>query len=318
MTNANVTSIARTIRKSFINFEHVKKTHEAMQSLMETDSAGSEPDILFIVGETGTGKTWLIKKFATQHPSEDCETYTKVPVLLVNIPPKCNAKRLLGAMLQALGSPLWNVGGEEQRSHQLETLMKKCEVRLVIFNEANHLVDRGREKSHYLLGDWVKQTSEKTGVPFVLVGIPRVKVLLAVNEQLADRVREVITVESFGVDARCRNQMSTALAVFDRMLGDIDRIDLADEANARRFALATDGRLRRISRLLEAAVQAALEMPKPRIDLPLLADVFRRHVFKGSPDERNPFVVAKFDGRPLTGPGEPYEPRRKTREEADA
>lgn len=40
-------------------------------------------------------------------------------------------------------------------------------------------------------------------------------------------------------------------------------------------------------------------LPKPRIDLPLLADVFRRHVSKGAPDERNPFVAAKFDGRQL-------------------
>jgi putative transposase len=203
-------------------------------------------------------------------------------------------------------------------SHQLETLLKKCGVRLVILNEANHLVDRGRERSHYLLGDWIKLTSEKTGVPFVLVGIPRVNVLMGVNEQLADRVREVLTVEPFGVDARCKNQMSTALAAFDKLLEGVSRVPIADDSNARRFAFATAGRLRRIRRMLEESARAAAELAEPKIDLPLLARVFREHVFKGAPDERNPFVPAKFDGRPLTGPGEPYEPRRLTREEADA
>lgn len=252
------------------------------------------------------------------HPREEHETFTSVPVLLVSVPPKCSPKRLPGAMLQALGSPLWNVGDEEQRSHQLNVLLEKCGVRLVILNEANHLVDRGKEKSHYLLGDWIKLTSEERKIPFVLVGIPRVKVLLDVNEQLDDRVREVVTVEPFGVDERCKNQMKVALAAFDKLLEGIDRIPLADDENARRFVFATAGRLRRIRRMLEEAVQAAANQKRPKIDLPLLAEVFRTHIFKGAPDSRNPFVPAKFTEQPLTKPGEPFEPRRLAKEEVDA
>lgn len=318
MNAADFPRITRSIRQSFIKFDHVIKIHQVLRQLVEADYGQTEPDIVFIVGEAGTGKTWLVKRFVAEYPREALETLTRVPVLLVNVPPKCALKRLPGAILHALGSPLWNVGDEEQRSHQLETLLKKCGVRLVILNEANHLVDRGRERSHYLLGDWIKLTSEKTGVPFVLVGIPRVNVLMGVNEQLADRVREVLTVEPFGVDARCKNQMSTALAAFDKLLEGVNRVPIADDSNARRFAFATAGRLRRIRRMLEESARAAAELAEPKIDLPLLARVFREHVFKGAPDERNPFVPAKFDGRPLTGPGEPYEPRRLTREEADA
>lgn len=318
MSAPDLHRIARSIRQAFIKFDHVNNIHRVLAELVTTDYGQCEPDIVFIVGEPGTGKTWLIKRFVANYPREDRETSTSVPVLLVNVPPKCTLKRLPGALLQALGSPLWNVGDEEQRSHQLETLLKKCGVRAVILNEANHLVDRGKEKSHYLLGDWIKQMSEKSSIPFVLVGIPRVKVLLGVNEQLADRVREVVTIEPFGVDSRCKNQMSTALAAFDKMLDGVSRIPLADEANARRFAFATAGRLRRIRRVLEEAARAAAELPKPKIDLPLLAEVYRNHIFTGAPDERNPFVPAKFDGRPLTAPGEPYEPRRQAKEEVDA
>ncbi|MBY0234572.1 MAG: TniB family NTP-binding protein [Burkholderiaceae bacterium] len=318
MSAPDLHRVARSIRQAFIKFDHVNAIHGVLAALVTTDYGQCEPDIVFIVGEPGTGKTWLIKRFVANYPREDHETVTRVPVLLVNVPPKCVLKRLPGAMLQALGSPLWNVGDEEQRSYQLETLLKKCGVRLVILNEANHLVDRGKEKSHYLLGDWIKLMSEKTGIPFVLVGIPRVKVLLGVNEQLADRVREVVTVEPFGIDPRCKNQMSTALAAFDKLLDGVNRIPLSDAANAQRFALATAGRLRRIRRVLEEAARAAGALPKPKIDLPLLAEVFRTHVFSGAPDQRNPFVPGKFDGRPLTGPGEPYEPRRQAKEEVDA
>ena len=317
MSAPNFPKIARSIRRAFIQFDHVKVTLKQLVDLLKTDFDQGEPDILFIVGDPGTGKTWIVKRFAADYPRQEHETSTNVPVLLVTVPAKCSLKRLPGAILEALGSPLWNVGDEEQRSHQLETLLKKCGVRLVILNEANHLVDRGKEKSHYLLADWIKLISEQAGVPFVLVGIPRLKVLLEVNEQLADRVCEVVTIEPFGVDERCKNQMVTALQAYDQLLESIDRIPIAEPENARRFAFATAGRLRRIRRMLVESVTVSAQMPEPRIDLPVLARVFREYIFKGAPDKRNPFVPDKFDGRPLTGPGEPYAPRRQAREEAD-
>lgn len=318
MSTPDYSRIARSIRHAFIRFDHVNSIHQVLRDLVEGDYGQSEPDILFIVGDPGTGKTWLVKRFVADYPRKEHETFTSVRVLLVSVPPKCTLKRLPGAMLQALGSPLWNVGDEEQRSYQLRTLLQKCGVRLVILNEANHLVDRGKEKSHYLLGDWIKLTSEEVRIPFALVGIPRVKVLLGVNEQLDDRVRDVVTVEPFGVDERCKNKMSVALQAFDQMLDGIDRIPLADAENALKFAFATAGRLRRIRRVLVEAVRMAALRNKPTIDLPLLADVFRVHIYKGAPEHRNPFVPAKFDKRPLTEPGEPYEPRRAAKEEVDA
>lgn len=318
MSNPDLIRIARSLRRAFIKFDHVTQLLDMLRELADTDFDQGEPDILFIVGEPGTGKTWIVKRFAADNPRQEHETVTTVPVLLVSVPAKCSLARLPGAILQALGSPLWNVGDEEQRTHQLETLLKKCGVKLLILNEANHLVDRGKEKSHYLLADWIKLLSERTRTPIALVGIPRLRVLLEVNEQLADRVREVVTVEPFGVDARCKNQMVTALEAFDKLLEGVDRIRLSDPENARRVAFATAGRLRRIRRLLVEAVVLAGQKSEPRIDLPALAEVFRQHIFKGAPDERNPFVPTKFDGQPLTAPGEPYAPRRQAKEEVDA
>ena len=316
--NKNLSDIQRDVRSSFINFSHIQEVHQLLAELVEADYGRGEPDIVFVLGAPGTGKTWLVKRFADNYPRRVMEQLTEVPVLIVNVPHKCTVKRLCGAMLQALGSPLWDEGDEEQRTFQLQTLLARCRVRLVILNEANHLVDRGRDKSHYVLGDWIKLLSETTGVPMALVGISRAKVLLQVNEQLADRVLKVVTIEPFGVDPRCTNQMSTALSAYDRLLEGMDRIALAHEDNARRFAFATDGRLRRIRILLQAAIREASKDKHPKLSLPVLARAFSQSIFSGAPDERNPFVPEKFSGKPLTGPGEPYAPNRKTREEADA
>lgn len=318
MSTPDLKTITRSLQSAFIKFDHVTNAHRVLAELVAADFRQSEPDLVCIVGETGTGKTWLVKHFADEHPRIETETATRVTVLLVSIPPKCTIKALAQLLLRTLGSPLWNTGNETQLTVQLETLLARCEVKLIILNEANHLVDRGRERTHYLLGDWIKLTSERTGVPVALVGIPRLETLLRVNEQLADRVRQVIEIEPFGVDERCKNKMVVALRSFDQLLEGIDRIPLTDPENARRFALATAGRLRRIRRILVEAVRLASKKSKPQIDLGVLAQVFRTHIYEHAPDKRNPFVPAKFDGVPLTNPGEPYEPRRLSKEEFDA
>lgn len=318
MTPGQATRTIRAIKRCFVQFDHVKAVHERLRELSQFECGVDEPDMVLIVGDPGVGKSRLLQRFVDDFPRVEHETWTEVPVLSVLVPAKCSLSRLPGAMLQALGSPLWNKGNEEARTYQLETLLVKCRVRLVILVEVNHLIDRGKERSHYLLADWIKLLSERTRIPFALAGIDRARVLLRVNEQLADRVREVIQIEPFGVGERCRNQMGDALAAFNGLLGDIDRISLEDDSTARMFTFATAGRLRKVRQLLVRSVEIAAKQPKPRIDHAVLAEAFRTAVFKDAPDVRNPFVAAKFDGLPLNRPGEPYHPRRQTAEEVDA
>lgn len=318
MTPGQATKTIRAIKRCFVQFDHVKAIHERLRDLIEFECGVDEPDMVLIVGDPGVGKSRLLQRFMDDYPRVEHDTWTEVPVLLVLVPAKCSLSRLPGAMLQALGSPLWNKGNEEARTFQLETLLKKCRVRLVILVEVNHLIDRGKERSHYLLADWIKLLSERTRIPFALAGIDRAKVLLRVNEQLADRVREIVQIEPFGVGKTYRNQMADALAAFEGLLGDIDRVSLATDSTAKMFAFATAGRLRKLRQLLVRSVELAAKMGKPRIDHAVLAEAFKTAVFKDAPDIRNPFVAAKFDGFPLTRPGEPYHPRRQTAEEVDA
>jgi hypothetical protein len=308
----------RGIKRCFVQFDYVRAIHERLRDLIKSECGVDEPDMVFIIGDPGVGKSRLLQRFMDDFPRVDHDTWTEVPVLHVLVPAKCSLSRLPGAMLQALGSPLWNKGNEEARTFQLETLLQKCRVRLVILVEVNHLIDRGRERSHYLLADWIKLLSERTRIPFALAGIDRATVLLRVNEQLADRVREIIRIEPFGVGEDCSNQMAEALAAFDGLLGGIRRISLTTDSTARMFAFATAGRLRKLRQMLVRSVEIASTMDEPRIDLGVLAAAFRTAVFKDAPDSRNPFLTAKFNGLPLTRPGEPYHPRRQTAEEVDA
>lgn len=317
MSPPNFRQVSLQIKRCYAKFSHVTHINELLNQLLEQACAHEEPDVLLIIGDPGVGKSSLLQRFARLHPRIDHETWTEVPVVYVEVPAKCTLKRLPGVILKALGSPLWNRGDEEERTFQLETLLAKCRTRLIILDEVNHLIDRGRERSHYLLADYLKQLIDRTRVPVAMAGIPRAKTLLAVNEQLADRVSKVIEVEPFGASDSCANQIVVALRVFERCLDEIERIDLTSQDSARRFAIATGGRLRAIRRLLVSAVEIASGCKRPRIDYAVLSEAFKKAIYPDAPPSRNPFNQKAFDGRPLTQVDEPFYPRRQPKEEVD-
>ena len=299
----------KKIRSSFAHFGHVKVLMKRLDGFMEHDPQGEAEHIL-VLGESGVGKTRLLQQFALKHPRTEHVEFTEVPVLYVPIPAKCSVRKLAGCVLQALGSNYWDRGNEEARTFQVKTLLKTCRVRVVILDEANHLVDRGQEATHYYVGDWLKEVADAAGIPFVLAGTLRAATLLDTNEQLRSRFREPLVVRPFGMATEVELAASQrALRVFGEFLAGLDALDIAHRDNARKILFATGGRLREICRLLTRAVTLARGEPQPRLGMPELEQAFREAIFPGAPAKRNPFDAA-FDGSPLIKPKEPFAPGR--------
>ena len=258
-----------------------------------------------ILGMPGTGKSTLLEYVTKRHPRIEHDTVTEVPILYVEIPTRCSINKLVTTMLHSMGSPLWNKGDELEKTLHLQTLLRACKTRLVILDEVNHLVDRGKQRSHYTVGDWIKSLGTDAKVSLVLSGVTRSRELLLTNEQLADRFGEVMELPMLSLDGSAESTTNAALREFGKLLG-VDAIDLTDRETARKIIYATQGRLRPLRRLLVRAVDVGFLSTKPKIDLPVLAKAFEEVIYAGAPPKRNPFHD-KFDGAPLTKPGEPYE-----------
>jgi DNA transposition AAA+ family ATPase len=211
-------------------------------------------------------------------------------------------------LLLAMGSPFWNKGSADERREQLLCLLRECKVRLVIIDEANHLVDRGGEKTRHTSADWLKSLADASGISFVLVGIPRTIRLLETNDQLRGRFREVISIDRFSVaDSDAISRFRGVLKSFQRLLVGIDSIDLSSIQLARAFSFATDGRLREIRSLLVRSVELASAQPMPKLTMKVLSEAFRSAIYPNATPDRNPFETA-FKEVPLTRVGEPFAP----------
>jgi DNA transposition AAA+ family ATPase len=309
MKNENsCADIVMDIESSFIYFPYVKRILMALDRLRERQRGIGMARHIVLLGESGVGKSTLFNRYVEKHPRIVHEELTEVPVLLAELDQSPTPKRMAGTLLEALGDHKWDVGKEDQLTARLVLLIERCRVRLVILDEANHLIDRGGEKTLHNSGDWIKRLANKTRVPFVLAGIPRTKRLFATNDQVRDRFREVIAIDRFSVaNKSAEHEFRSTLKVFKGYLRELPTIDLSGVAITRQFAFATDGRLRDIQNLLARAVELAYEQPDPRLTVAVLAEAFRTVIYPGSPDKRNPFHKA-FNEMPLVKGDEPFAP----------
>lgn len=305
-----VTSTIRKLRGFYGKFPQVVRIEKGLSRLMEFQCIDEEPAGVAIIGETGTGKTTILTKVARRHPRIEHAEFTEVPVLMVSVPAKCTIKLLCSRMLRTMGSPFAGKGNEEELTYQLLTLLRRCKTRLIILDEVNHLADRGGQKSHYLVGDWIKALSNESKVAIVLAGTQAARALLMTNEQLSDRFREVFSLQPLAHGERDLKELKAVLRTFSSLATGISLPDFQQDSHAAAMSMASGGRLRNIRALYVRAVDIGSRAGCTLDPLAVFAQAFRECVFVESPDERNPFT-AKFNGKALTGTGEPYSPRRR-------
>jgi Cdc6-like AAA superfamily ATPase len=301
-------AITKSIRRSFIRFPHIQEVFDRLNALYQYSGNGEEAEHILLLGEAGVGKSTLLRKFRQLHLPIEHNEYTEIPVLYAQVDPGCSIKKLASSMLLALGSEFWNKGSEAELTYQLTCLLQACKVRLVILDEVNHLVDRGGEKTHHTIADWIKRLADSVALPFVLAGIPRSERLLDTNDQLRSRFREVLSVQPFSIeDIAAEGKFGAVLQSFAKLLVGLPSIELTSQKMIRAFAFATGGRLRELRKLLVRAVEIACQEPTPRLTRGVLALAFEKVIYRNAGSNRNPFKTG-FKEVPLTAAGEPFAP----------
>ena len=304
LTEAELTK--QNLDEVFLRFEHVDKLNAELEASYRSGVLRGKPRHLVIFGDSGAGKTRLLEKFAARYPRVELPDRTLIPVLFVTMPSNPTPRKIVRSILTALGSPFANKGEDEDQLKHLQKLCEKCEVNLILMDEVSHLVDRGREKTHYKFGDALKEVVDSIKIPVVLSGIPRLRRLFEVNEQLRGRFGRRRHIKPFSLSQRdMAISFRRAVGTFQSKLLPLGTIDLTTKEVLPRVLFASNGLLRPIVEILKEAADLGFASSKREINLAKLEKAFRNVVWDEAPDERNPFS-AKFNFLPLTGSGEPY------------
>ena len=191
MTAANVgdcRALRRNIETCEIPHAAFVEHHRALTRRIDDALDGYSARMEALVGPTRVGKTMLINALKRRYPEEKNNGVRHVPVLVVPLPQNISPRLLPKSILEALGVPIpsrnSNAGDFDKRMFEQ---LKLAQTRVLLFEEASHLVEPGAKLPHRAAGDWFKVLGERLNITIVLFGVPRLRKLLASNEQIHGR-----------------------------------------------------------------------------------------------------------------------------------
>ena len=190
----------RMVERLYINFPRNQSALKAIGNCHSHAKLSKEPEGILIQGDTGAGKTTVVKLYMKDYPRDVTEEVTIVPVLYANVPVPATCKSLVTALLTAIGDPAAERGSQVTQTLRLKRYIEACKVELLILDEFQHFQDRESLRVLKTVSDWLKVLMDETGVPIVLAGLPYSHTVLddENNEQLRRRFALRIELEPFG------------------------------------------------------------------------------------------------------------------------
>lgn len=208
---------------------------------------------MLLYGDTGMGKTKIVRKFLRDHPASfDQRTgVTTMPVVAMQMPAEPVERDIYSELLGALGAPGPTDGTMQRQREVCRRLLRSMGARMLIIDEI-HAMLAGSFRQQRIFLNAIRFLANDLRVPLVCVGTDLARQALPTDAQLAERF-EALHLQRWKSDARLA-QLLTSLA---SILPLRRPSSLATTVICKRVLDLTDGVTVRIFRLIETlAVEA--------------------------------------------------------------
>lgn len=214
-----VNALRRAIEERELPHAFFEEHLEALQMRVDDALEGHPPTIDTVLGPSRVGKTMLIQALARRYPERSVDGVRQVPVLVVPVPTPASPKQLPQSVLKALGAPIpASVASTALMFERMSRQLKLAGTRVILFEEASHIVDTGTRLPPRAAGDWFKQLMDQLNISVVLFGVPRLERLLESNEQLRYRCGAVIRFNPYAwKDANEQRQFVSCIGTYVRI-----------------------------------------------------------------------------------------------------
>lgn len=288
------------IEKVFIQYPRLKKLRDRIDFCRTHSKTAAEAECMLLSGDTGAGKTTLIKWYGGDFPVR-FEPHGRVqPVLVVLVPSPATVKGLATEMLKVLGDPVADRGAISSQTLRLREFIAACKVELIILDEFQHFDDRQSRNVLKTISDWLKNLINQCNVPIVLVGMPGCESVLDQkgNEQLRRRFAARDEILPFGWDTpNAINEFRQLLKGIDDALPLMKDSHLADVNTAFLIYAATNGVIDYVMDLLRWGAKLAIHSGLEHINHELLAQAYEERIAKALPTRPNPFSDVELSTR---------------------
>ena len=242
--------------------EHFKALRQRIEDAVD----GGASRIERVMGPSRVGKSMLINALRRAFPETKVGGRRSVPVLVVPVPTPVSPLELPSSVLAALGLPVQrSITTGAMRGRMLDQL-KLANTRVVMFEEASHIVEPGARMPPRGAGDWFKELADSDNRTVFMFGVPRLELLFECNEQL--RMRASARRLLLPYDSRIPEQMKVFHACVTTYAGLFAEsgypIDVPAAGLTLQCYLLTAGLIGVLGRFMqELASQMAYESPRP-------------------------------------------------------
>ena len=242
--------------------------HNKLEDLMLSCGTG-ESGGLFIYGRSGAGKSRMAQKFLQMHPHKSLLEKEVFPIIKADCPTPFSVKALTSDFLKIYGYPDYLRGTTWQLRDRLINCITKCETRLIIIDEIQHIIEsrngiaNGRTVQNI---DYIKQLSNAVRVPIVIVGTEEALPVFSANFQIMRRFKRKIHLELLDNGIQFRS----ILHKIEKALPLIKSSGLATPMMAGEIWKITRGIISNVVDLLQKSAIQAIQNQDERITIELL------------------------------------------------
>lgn len=217
---------------------------------------------LLLYGQTGMGKTEIIRKFARDNPPSFNQGtgVTTTPVVVVQMPAEPIEEDFYNELLRALGVPGPVRSGARAARETARQLLGDMQTRVLVLDEINAML-AGTYRQQRLFLNTIRFLSNDLQIPIVCAGTEEARVALLTDPQLAERF-DALQLEAWRDDVALQNLLSSFAAILP-----LRRASTLDTTAVRRRVIAMSaGVTGRIFRLIETVAIAAIISGRESLD----------------------------------------------------
>ncbi len=270
---------AEFFRDIHVNTKQFINSLEFLTTLIERARRTKYPGGLWLIGDGGTGKSFLFKKLYEKYPPIENTLSRHVPVLVISLDEKTSESSILIYMLLQLGQDpeLLHFKDNDDLREQVIDALHACGTLAILFDESHHIWlkpngnVRSADRSGGTIGGFLKLLYDRTGVAMIFAGTLGLEKVLELNDKQSNtRWPAEIRLCEFQFD----EQFIGLMNVLDEAVPLPKKSDLGEMEVAKKIHQATNGNFRSLKNFLAEAVFIASESNSQKIESPHLRLAF--------------------------------------------
>ncbi|WP_447586517.1 TniB family NTP-binding protein [Pseudoxanthomonas mexicana] len=292
-------ALVRRVSTMFVPTSDCKSAVEPFDVLLAAGAAVGGLCLL-ICGESGVGKSTLIRWLTKNLRSVKTDAGWSRPAIFVEVPASPTAIAVCEALLDALGDPRPSAGTRPQKFRRLREKLAEQQVRLLVLDDLQHVFDRESERVLFDASEGIKQILVEHPMSILCAGLADASKVVESNEQLKRRHMATVHLRRFDWNsARSRSSFVAVLSAVVQALGDFEFPDLEDEGVAVRFYLGSGGIMDFIFKIFLLATWFAMKAKKRTVGMREFSRAWKVGLLH-SAGQDDPFTADMGDEENLT------------------